>query len=329
MDRDAPSRSPSRIGLPQSPLSASLSSTARKSGRSCSSARRNSSGSRFRRVGDLVDEALDREGVLRRADRAPEHHRHMGVLQVDADLQRLGAIGTVGAGPRPPAARRRSSACAQPSERVIEPTAVRKSKPAGDPSSRERRAQPERGLRAIAIVRMSSSRVQISLTGLPTAFETSTAWTQFVVDRAPAEAAAEEAIVNEDRLAGRRRPPWRRARSPPRATACPSRRRCDRDANARSRSAAPSAHAPDTALRRPPRRVFAALVESRVDVAVGRRRRRAVRRARRDIRRGTLAVGRGRSAEVPVDRQRGERLLGAPEIVGDDRDAVRRPERRR
>ena len=88
----------------------------------------------LRRVGDLVDEALDREGVLRRADRAPEHHRDMSVLEVDADLQRFGAIGTIGE-----ALDRRAfdpfSTSPQPSERVIEPTAVRKSKPAGVPSA--------------------------------------------------------------------------------------------------------------------------------------------------------------------------------------------------
>src|ERR1700759_3564235 len=36
----------------------------------------------FSRMGALVDEALDREGVLRRADRTPEHDRHMGVFEV-------------------------------------------------------------------------------------------------------------------------------------------------------------------------------------------------------------------------------------------------------
>src|SRR5271155_6281440 len=44
----------------------------------------------------LVDEAFDREGVLRRADRTPEHDRDMGVLELDADFQRIGAIGTIG-----------------------------------------------------------------------------------------------------------------------------------------------------------------------------------------------------------------------------------------
>ena len=36
----------------------------------------------------------------------------------------------------------------------------------------------------------------------------------------------------------------------------------------------------------------------------------------------SCAVGRSRRAEVPFDRHRVQRFLGAPEIVGDDRDAI-------
>ncbi len=47
-------------------------------------------------VGDFVDEALDRKAFWPRSDRAPPHDRHMRVLEVEPDLQRVGPIGTVG-----------------------------------------------------------------------------------------------------------------------------------------------------------------------------------------------------------------------------------------
>ncbi len=47
-------------------------------------------------VRHLVDEALQEEGVLRGADAAPEHHRHVSVLLHRPDLQRRDAVAVGG-----------------------------------------------------------------------------------------------------------------------------------------------------------------------------------------------------------------------------------------
>ena len=168
---------------------------------------------------------------------------------------------------------------------------------------------------------MSSSRVQISLIGRFERLGDLDRLGQFVVDRAPAEPAAEEAIVDEDgfridparfRGVGERRLGSLRAHPDVDPVFPPMRGRVQR-LHRRMREIGNLVERLDR---------FGGLSEGRVDVAM------AAAVGERPVERGAIfggelsAVGRAGRAEVPFDRHRVKRFLGAPEIVGDDRDAV-------
>ena len=145
----------------------------------------------------FVDEALDRKRVLRRADRAPEHDRHVGVLEVDADLERVAAVWAIG---EPfdrlaldpvldlaPAERARDRA-----DRGDEV------EPRGRPVLAQSRTHAKRSLRAIAIGADVLFARPDELDRTLQRLRHLDRLGQFVVDRATAKPAAEEAIVDED-----------------------------------------------------------------------------------------------------------------------------------
>ena len=244
----------------------------------------------------------------------------MGILEVDADFQRVSAIGTVGE------ALDRLALDAvldfAPAER------------AGDRANRgceceaggravlaERGAHSQRRLRPVAV------RADVFFPGpdqLDRAIERFgdlDRLGQFVVDRAPAEPAAQEAIVDDDRLwidsAGLGRALKRgigvlRAHPHVDPVGPPMGGRVER-LHWRMREIGNLVHRLDH-LRR--------LGEGRGDVAM------AAAVGERAVERGAIfgselsAVGRSGWTEVPFDWHRGQRFLGAPEIVSDHRDAI-------
>ena len=150
------------------------------------------------RMGALVDEAFDREGVLRGADRAPEHDRHMGVLELDADFQRVGAIGTVdeafdrlrldpvlGLAPAERAGDR--------ADRGAEVESVRGAVFAQGGAHLQRRLRPVTIRADILLARPDDFDRPLEGLGDLDRLD------QLVIDRAPAEPAAEETIVDVDR----------------------------------------------------------------------------------------------------------------------------------
>ena len=118
-------------------------------------------------------------------------------LSAQPTLNASAAIGNVGEALRPRSVRRRCCALPQPSERVIEPTAVRKSKAVGMPSAPERGLEPQGGLRAVAVVLDVLLARPHQLDRLAERLGHLDRLTQLIVDRAPPEAAAEIAVVNE------------------------------------------------------------------------------------------------------------------------------------
>ena len=194
-------------------------------------------------------------------------------------------------------------------------------KPVGAPSSRKDGAHAQRRLRAIAVgadvLFARPDDFDRPLEGLGHLDRLG----QFVVDGATAEPAAEEAIVDEHRLAldparfrSERERRFRSLRAHPYvdAVCAPMRGRVERF-HRRMRQIGNFVHGLDR---------FGGLGESRVDIAVAA----AVSQRpveRRAIFGSELRAIRGSGwAEVPFDRHRMKRFLGAPEIVGDDRHAI-------
>ena len=170
---------------------------------------------------------------------------------------------------------------------------------------------------------MSSSRVQISFDRAADGLRDLDRLGELVIDRAPAEAAAEKGVVNEDRLCGSTPPALAAS-----AIADFGRLRAHPDVDA----VGPPMRGRVQRLHRRMREI-GDLVD-RLDAPGGRGEGRggvavAAAVGERTVERGAIfgaelrAVGRGGRAEIPFDRHGGERLLGAPEIVGGDRDAVR------
>src|SRR5579859_2220241 len=103
------------------------------------------------RMGHLIDEALNEEGILRSADAAPEHHRHMGVFQLNRHVI-VGDLVGVRGDPldrhRLHPIRNRAWAAQRTQKRTHRNPALQ---PRGSAVLVERSLEPNRGLRAVSI----------------------------------------------------------------------------------------------------------------------------------------------------------------------------------
>ena len=147
------------------------------------------------RVRQFVDVALHEEGVLRGADRAPEHHRHMGVLEHAADAQ-VGDL--VGGGGKAFHRLRLDPAfnlvdAGRSQNRADGDFCIERRRHAVRP---KRRLHPYCGLRPVAVVRHVLFARPHQLHRLADLLGDQDRLPHFVVDRAAPEAPAEEAIVD-------------------------------------------------------------------------------------------------------------------------------------